>query len=63
MFYKRPPRITDHRFFGVLREFVAGVHAGHGVAHGVTPPATSAALAYDESPGTVVAPRDSTDDA
>ncbi|MBX7448077.1 hypothetical protein GR927_08740 [Mycolicibacterium sp. 3033] len=43
MFYKRPPRRIDHRLLRPLREFVAGIHAGNGIAHGVTPASTSAA--------------------
>ncbi|MCG7593217.1 hypothetical protein [Mycobacterium sp. PSTR-4-N] len=48
MFYKRPPRTLDHRFFRLLREAVAGIHAANGIAHGVAPASTSAARGSEE---------------
>ncbi|BBX20259.1 hypothetical protein CRI77_04155 [Mycolicibacterium duvalii] len=52
MFYRRQSRWTQLRvkFFGgstfrFLKEFVAGIDAGHGIAHGITPPPQSRARA------------------
>ncbi|MET0700049.1 MAG: hypothetical protein ABWY93_10320 [Mycobacterium sp.] len=46
MFYKprtRWQRLTHHRAYRLLVEFVAGINAGNGLAHGMQPTARSAA--------------------
>jgi hypothetical protein len=46
MLYKKPTqwqKLRDHRIIGGVASFLAGIHAAHGIAHGVPVSERSAA--------------------